>query len=69
MAENVVRMYGDLITIEDEWGKAACGDKLDTALKENPDTKLVGFVQAETFTGVKSDVRTLFVASLEGMTA
>lgn len=59
MAENVVRMGGDLITIEDEWGKAVCGDKLETALKENPDTKLVGFVQAETSTGVKSDVRTL----------
>ena len=59
MAENVVRMGGDLITIEDEWGKAVCGDKLETALKENPDTKLVGFVQAETSTGVKSDVRAL----------
>ena len=59
MAENVVRMGGELITIDQEWGEAVCGDRLEAALKENRDTKLVGFVQAETSTGVKSDVKAL----------
>ena len=36
-----------------------CSDKLEEALIENPDTKLVAFVHAETSTGVQSDAKTL----------
>ena len=59
MAENVSRMKGELVTVEDDWGQAVSAEKLEAELRVNPDTKLVGFVHAETSTGVKSDVETL----------
>lgn len=58
-AENVRRMGGELVTIEDEWGTQVDPEKLRTALQSNPDTKVVSFVHAETSTGVCSDVATL----------
>ena len=59
MKENVERLGGECIVVEDEWGKAVSTDKLEAALKENPDTKIVAFVHAETSTGACSDVKTL----------
>ncbi len=59
MAENVVRMKGNLVVVEDDWGQAVSPEKLEVELRANPDAKLVGFVHAETSTGVKSDVETL----------
>jgi alanine-glyoxylate transaminase/serine-glyoxylate transaminase/serine-pyruvate transaminase len=59
MIENVNRCGGELVRIDDEWGKPVDPDKLDQALQEHPDTKIVAFVQAETSTGVLSDVQTL----------
>lgn len=58
-AENVRRMGGDLVTIEDEWGTQVDPNKLAEALKAHPDAKVVSFVHAETSTGVCSDVATL----------
>jgi alanine-glyoxylate transaminase/serine-glyoxylate transaminase/serine-pyruvate transaminase len=45
--------------VEDEWGKAVDPQKLEDALKANPDAKIVAFVHAETSTGAQSDARTL----------
>jgi len=59
MLENVERCGGVAITIEDDWGCAVDPNKLEEALKANPDTKLVAFVHAETSTGAASDARTL----------
>ena len=59
MAENVRRMGGELVVVEDEWGTQVHPEKLRAALQENPDAKIVGFVHAETSTGVCSDVKTL----------
>ena len=59
MAENVRRMGGELVTVEDEWGQQVDPQKLQEALAAHPDTKVVGFVHAETSTGVCSDVATL----------
>ena len=59
MIENVNRCGGQLAQINDEWGKPVDPDKLDQALKEHPDTKIVAFVQAETSTGALSDAHTL----------
>ena len=59
MAENVRRMGGELVTVEDEWGTQVDPEKLLAALNDNPDAKIVGFVHAETSTGVCSDVKTL----------
>jgi alanine-glyoxylate transaminase/serine-glyoxylate transaminase/serine-pyruvate transaminase len=59
MAENVRRMGGELITVDDDWGKQVDPQKLEETLAAHPDAKVVGFVHAETSTGVCSDVETL----------
>ncbi len=59
MKENVERCGGTAVMVEDKWGDAVDPQKLEDALKENPDAKLVAFVHAETSTGAQSDARTL----------
>lgn len=59
MAENVKRSRGELVLVEDAWGKPVDPQKLEDALKANPDTKVVAFVHAETSTGVESDAKLL----------
>jgi alanine-glyoxylate transaminase/serine-glyoxylate transaminase/serine-pyruvate transaminase len=59
MVENVKRTRGELVLIEDAWGAAVDPQKLEDALKANPDTKIVAFVHAETSTGVESDAKLL----------
>lgn len=59
MKENVERAGGTAVMVEDAWGEPVDPDKLEDALKAHPDARLVSFVQAETSTGVESDVKTL----------
>ncbi len=59
MKENVERCGGTAVMVQDEWGRAVDPQKLEDALKANPDTKLVAFVHAETSTGAQSDAKTL----------
>jgi len=59
MIENVERAGGVAVVVEDEWGAPVDPQKLEDALKKNPDTRVVAFVHAETSTGVQSDARTL----------
>ena len=59
MQENVERCGGVAVMVEDEWGRAVDPQKLEDALKANPDAKIVAFVHAETSTGAQSDARTL----------
>jgi len=59
MVENVERVGAKAVVVEDEWGAPVSIDKLKTALKENPDTKIVAFVHAETSTGVRSDAEAI----------
>ena len=54
MADIVKRCGGELVLVEYEWGTAVTADKLAEAMKAHPDAKLVGFVHAETSTGVQS---------------
>lgn len=55
MKENVERCGGVAIVVEDDWGCPVDANKVEDALKANPDTKIVAFVQAETSTGVHTD--------------
>ena len=55
MAEVTRRAGAEVITVENEWGTPVDPGKVETALKANPDVKHVGFVHAETSTGVLSD--------------
>jgi alanine-glyoxylate transaminase / serine-glyoxylate transaminase / serine-pyruvate transaminase len=65
MAENVRRMGGELVTVEDDWGQQVDAEKLRSTLKNHPDAKIVAFVHAETSTGVCSDVATLCAIAKE----
>ena len=59
MKENVIRFSGEAVMVEDDWGTAVSANKLEQALSENKDTKIVAFVHAETSTGAMSDAKTL----------
>ncbi|MFV1996621.1 MAG: alanine--glyoxylate aminotransferase family protein [Acidiferrobacterales bacterium] len=59
MKENVERVGGKAIMVEDDWGQPVDPEKLEDALKGNPDAKVVAFVHAETSTGVQSDAKLL----------
>ena len=59
MHQNVIRAGGEALVVDGTWGRAVDPNALDDALKANPDTSMVAFVQAETSTGAESDVKTL----------
>lgn len=59
MKENVERCGATAVLVEDDWGKVVDPNKLEAALKANPDAKVVAFVHAETSTGAQSDAKTL----------
>jgi len=59
MQENVERAGCTAIMVHDDWGKAVSLEKVEQALKEHPDAKLLAFVHAETSTGVCSDAQAL----------
>ena len=59
MKENVERCGGHPIMVDSAWGRAVEPEKVESALKKNPDTKIVAFVHAETSTGALSDAKTL----------
>ena len=59
MVENVVRMGGVPVVVDDEWGQSADPQKLSDALDRNPDARVVAFVHAETSTGCMSDAKAL----------
>ena len=48
-----------VVTVDDTWGRAVSVDKLQHALEEHPDARLVAFVHAETSTGALSDAEAL----------
>jgi alanine-glyoxylate transaminase/serine-glyoxylate transaminase/serine-pyruvate transaminase len=57
MKENVERAGGNAVMVEDPWGRAVDLEKLQQALEQNPDAKIVAFVHAETSTGAQSDAK------------
>lgn len=59
MIENVERCGGTPIIIDDEWGTPVDPNKVEDALRKNPDTRIVAFVHAETSTGCESDAKTI----------
>lgn len=59
MKENAERCGAEAIMVQDDWGSAIDLNKVEAALKANPDAKLLAFVHAETSTGVRSDAKAL----------
>jgi alanine-glyoxylate transaminase / serine-glyoxylate transaminase / serine-pyruvate transaminase len=65
MLENVKRVGGVPVVIEDAWGAPVDPNKVREALKAHPDTKIVAFVHAETSTGAQSDAKTICAIAQE----
>jgi alanine-glyoxylate transaminase/serine-glyoxylate transaminase/serine-pyruvate transaminase len=65
MVENVERCGGVAIIVEDDWGKPVSLDKVEAALRANPDAKVVAFVQAETSTGAHTPPQPLVALAHE----
>jgi alanine-glyoxylate transaminase/serine-glyoxylate transaminase/serine-pyruvate transaminase len=59
MRENVERVGGIAIMVEDAWGTPVDPAKVGAAFAQHPDTKILAFVHAETSTGVRSDAKAL----------
>src|SRR5262245_15221534 len=59
MVENVERMGGVPIVVNDEWGKHVDPQKVEDAFRKHRDAKVLAFVHAETSTGCQSDAKTL----------
>lgn len=59
MKSNIDRLGGVAVVVDDNWGDAVSADKVEQALKDNPDAKILAFVHAETSTGALSDAKTL----------
>lgn len=59
MVENVERMGGRAVVVDDEWGHPVDPDKVRRALGDHPEARILAFVHAETSTGALSDARTL----------
>lgn len=53
------RLGAKVIMVQDPWGRAVDPAKVEQALQENPATKVLAFVHAETSTGARSDAKTL----------
>ena len=59
MKENVERLGGVAVVVEDTWGDPVDPNKVADAFKNHPDTKILAFVHAETSTGALSDAKSL----------
>ena len=59
MKENVERCGAKAVLVQDDWGMPVDPQKVEDALKANPEAKLVAFVHAETSTGAQSDAQTI----------
>jgi alanine-glyoxylate transaminase/serine-glyoxylate transaminase/serine-pyruvate transaminase len=59
MTQIVAKLGGNVAIVKDAWGRAPDPQKLERALKDNPDANLVAFVHAETSTGALSDIKLL----------
>jgi len=59
MKENVERCGAVPVMTQDDWGTAVDPQKVEDALRANPDARAFAFVHAETSTGVRSDAAEL----------
>lgn len=65
MIQNVTRVGAEAIVVDSPWGRAVEVDKVEQALKANPDAKFLAFVHAETSTGAVSDAKALCALAKE----
>ena len=59
LAEMIERVGGKAVRVTESWGRPVDPAKIEAALKQHPEAKLVAFVHGETSTGARSDVEPL----------
>jgi alanine-glyoxylate transaminase / serine-glyoxylate transaminase / serine-pyruvate transaminase len=59
MVENVARCGGIAVVVTAPWGEANSLASIKAALEAHPEAKFVGFVHAETSTGVRNDAQAI----------
>lgn len=59
MTEIAERIKARVINVDFTWGEPVSVTRVEQALEQNPDTKVLAFVHAETSTGVLSDAKAL----------
>lgn len=59
MIQIIEKIGGKVIVVKETWGRAIEPQKLEDALNENTDAKIVAFVHAETSTGALSNIKLL----------
>ncbi len=68
MKENVERCGATAVMVEDAWGDTVCLEKVEQALAQHGDARVLAFVHAETSTGAFADAAALCqMASNHGM--
>ncbi|MBY6096681.1 pyridoxal-phosphate-dependent aminotransferase family protein [Ferrimonas balearica] len=65
MRQNVERLGGEAVVVDDAWGSPVSVDKVADALNRHPDAKFLAFVHAETSTGALSDAKALCALARE----
>ncbi|MEA5445375.1 alanine--glyoxylate aminotransferase family protein [Gammaproteobacteria bacterium AB-CW1] len=65
MLEMSERIGAEVVTVDQEWGRAVDVAQVEAALKANPDARVLAFVQAETSTGARSDGQALAALARE----
>ncbi|ADN77839.1 alanine-glyoxylate aminotransferase apoenzyme [Ferrimonas balearica DSM 9799] len=65
MRQNVERLGGEAVVVDDAWGTPVSVDKVADALNRHPDAKFLAFVHAETSTGALSDAKALCALARE----
>ena len=59
MKENVERAGAEAVVVSAEWGQPNSLESIEAALVAHPDAKFVGFVHAETSTGVRNNAQAI----------
>jgi alanine-glyoxylate transaminase/serine-glyoxylate transaminase/serine-pyruvate transaminase len=59
MRQNVERIGATPVLVDNAWGEPVDPERVEEALRANPDAKFLAFVHAETSTGARSDAKTL----------
>ncbi|SIO92900.1 pyridoxal-phosphate-dependent aminotransferase family protein [Vibrio spartinae] len=59
MRENVVRCGANAVLVDNAWGESVSVEKVEQAIQQHPDAKVLAFVHAETSTGALSDAKAL----------
>jgi alanine-glyoxylate transaminase/serine-glyoxylate transaminase/serine-pyruvate transaminase len=68
MQQNIERFGAKAIVVADDWGTAISVDKVQQAVDDNPNAKIIAFVHAETSTGASSDAEAICkIAQNSGM--